>query len=293
MKKIEAETLESALIIASNDFECSVVDLEYEIIQNPSKGFLGIGKKLAIICAQPKSLSALKEKSDSISKKSPFVSDMENQENLSQKEQNQKENESLWTNVQAHKAQSQPLLREEEKIQDSHSYFTSKVSSHKEIKNRETIDLQVIAKEVQVELKKLLSLLPYRLSEVFVEPYDENTLYIKIDGEDSALLIGKEGYRYKAISYLIFNWVNHVYGLMIRLEIAEFLRNQEEMIANYLLPTIENIKTYGKAQTKPLDGVLAHIALKQLREQFPDKYVSFRLNNEGERYIIINDFHHT
>lgn len=39
MKKIEAETLENALIIASNDFECSVVDLEYEIIQNPSKVF--------------------------------------------------------------------------------------------------------------------------------------------------------------------------------------------------------------------------------------------------------------
>ncbi|RDU61776.1 Jag N-terminal domain-containing protein [Helicobacter ganmani] len=293
MKKIEAETLENALIIASNDFECSVVDLEYEIIQNPSKGFLGIGKKLAIICAQPKSLSIQKEKSDSVSKKPSLVSDVANQENLSKKEQNQKENESLWTNVQAHKTESQLLLGEEAKIQNSHSYFVGKISSHKEIKNRETIDLRGIAKEVQVELKELLSLLPYRLSEVFVEPYDENTLYIKIDGEDSALLIGKEGYRYKAISYLIFNWVNHVYGLMIRLEIAEFLRNQEEMIANYLLPTIENVKTYGKAQTKPLDGVLAHIALKQLREQFPDKYVSFRLNNEGERYIIINDFHHT
>ncbi|WP_416862382.1 Jag N-terminal domain-containing protein, partial [Helicobacter ganmani] len=78
MKKIEAETLENALIIASNDFECSVVDLEYEIIQNPSKGFLGIGKKLAIICAQPKSLSIQKEKSDSVSKKPSLVSDVAN-----------------------------------------------------------------------------------------------------------------------------------------------------------------------------------------------------------------------
>lgn len=112
-----------------------------------------------------------------------------------------------------------------------------------------------------------------------------------MDGEDSALLIGKEGYRYKAISYMIFNWINHKYDLMLRLEIAEFLKNQEEMIANYLLPTIETVKTNGKAQTKPLDGVLAYIALKQLREEFPNKYVSFRLNNNGERYIIINDFH--
>ena len=69
-------------------------------------------------------------------------------------------------------------------------------------------------------------------------------------------------------------------------------QKQEEMIANYLIPTIENIKTYGKAQTKPLDGVLAHIAIKQLREQFPNKYISFRLNQDGERYIIINEFQH-
>ena len=79
---------------------------------------------------------------------------------------------------------------------------------------------------------------------------------------------------------------------MVRLEIAEFLKNQEEMIANYLIPTIENIKTYGKAQTKPLDGVLAHIAIHQLMEQFPNKYIFFRLNQDGERYIIINEFQH-
>lgn len=44
MKKIEADSLEDALIKASNEFNCSVIDLEYEIIQNPSKGFLGFGK---------------------------------------------------------------------------------------------------------------------------------------------------------------------------------------------------------------------------------------------------------
>lgn len=54
MKKIEAQTLEAALIAAAKEFDCSVVDLEYEVIQNPSKGFLGFGKKQAMICVQPK-----------------------------------------------------------------------------------------------------------------------------------------------------------------------------------------------------------------------------------------------
>lgn len=300
MKKIEAETLENALIIASNTFECSVVDLEYEIIQNPSKGFLGIGKKSAIICAQPKA-SFQKPLNDSKFKDSKISFNTIHQECF----QDRKDNESSLANMESQKAtfkhssearENPPETFKEsfkETARDSSLQFANKIPNYRDNKHKEPMDLQVIAQEVQRELKALLELMPYRLSEIFVEPYDENTLYIKIDGEDSALLIGKEGYRYKAISYLIFNWVNHVYGLMIRLEIAEFLRNQEEMIANYLLPTIESIKTFGKAQTKPLDGVLAHIALKQLREQFPDKYVSFRLNSEGERYIIINDFHHS
>ncbi|MCI5968447.1 Jag N-terminal domain-containing protein [Helicobacter sp.] len=251
MKKIEAKTLEDALIIAANTFNCSVVDLEYEIIQNASKGFLGFGKKQAVICAQLKTMESKKIKSIA---KDSIRDDFLESKKEAQKEQQEKKNKK--------------------------SAFTQE-------------DLQAIAKVVQKELDALLAMLPYELDGVFVEPYDENTLYVKIDGEDSALLIGKEGYRYKAISYLIFNWINHTYGLMLRLEIAEFLRNQEEMIANYLLPTIESVKLTGKAQTKPLDGVLAHIALKQLREQFPDKYVTFRLNGEGERYIIINTFYHS
>lgn len=290
MKKIEAETLENALILASNDFGCSVVDLEYEIIQNPSKGFLGIGKKSAIICAQPKIPLSQEADSSLIKTKDSFkhLRNRENESFVASAEIKKEEHYKHSLTETARKEEFQEDFKNDLKGFDLHS--VNKISDSTRHK---TLNLQDTAKEVQKELKELLDLMPYQLSEVFVEPYDENTLYIKIDGADSALLIGKEGYRYKAISYLIFNWVNHQYGLMIRLEIAEFLRNQEEMIANYLLPTIESIKTYGKAQTKPLDGVLAHIALKQLRDQFPDKYVSFRLNSEGERYIVINDFYHS
>lgn len=262
MKKIEAQTLQDALILAATEFECSVVDLEYEIIQSPSKGFLGFGKKRAIICVQTKKVES-KTKVDFLQVKEEYCCDG------------------------GYEIEPNSLLRKQESILQNKQY------NKKEKKFEFSLEeLQEIANSVAKELNELLEMLPYELEVVIVEPYNKNTLYIKIDGEDSPLLIGKDGYRYKAISYLIFNWVNHIYGLMIRLEIAEFLRNQEEMIANYLLPTIENVKLNGKAQTKPLDGVLAHIALKQLRAQFPDKYVSFRCNSEGKRYIVIQAFHH-
>ena len=120
--------------------------------------------------------------------------------------------------------------------------------------------------------------------------YDADTIYIKLDGADAALMIGKEGYRYKAISYLLFNWVNARYNKGIRLEIAEFLKNQESSMAAYLSGVIERVELIGKAQTKPLDGVLVKIALEQLRDRFPDKYVGIKNSDEG-KFIVINDFH--
>ena len=64
--------------------------------------------------------------------------------------------------------------------------------------------------------------------------YVDNTALIFIDGNDAALLIGKEGYRYNALSYMIFNWLHTKYELFIKLEIAEFLTTQQEMIRNYI-----------------------------------------------------------
>ena len=49
MKKFEANGLEKAYELATAEFKCSITELEIEVIQQPSKGFLGFGKKSAII----------------------------------------------------------------------------------------------------------------------------------------------------------------------------------------------------------------------------------------------------
>jgi spoIIIJ-associated protein len=77
---------------------------------------------------------------------------------------------------------------------------------------------------------------------------------------------------------------------MIRLEIAQFLENQEETIATYLETIIATIQDVGMAKTKPLDGVLVHIALKQLRDAFPQKYVAIKTNHRGDKYVLVNEY---
>lgn len=220
MIKISASDVENALLKASKELNCSCVDLEYEVIQQPSSGLFGfVGKKDAIIVA------SIKEKP------------------------NKKQN-----------------------------------NENKKCKIEDVLD------EIKQEINELFSNLPFKLSEIDVKKYNSSTMLIHFRGEDSALLIGEKGYRYKAISYLLFNWINPKYGFNIRLEIERFLANQEEMIETYLEPIIEEIKQSNTSfTTKTFDGVLVYIALKILREKLPDRFIMVKTNEQNETYIVVTN----
>ena len=155
----------------------------------------------------------------------------------------------------------------------------------------EELTVEECALEVKEKINELFKAICFDLHEIEVSAYDENTLLVELTGVDSALMIGKEGYRYKALSYMLFNWINAVYGLQLRLEIAEFLKNQEESISRYLVGVCESIERDGRGQTKTLDGVLVQIALKQLRDRYPDRYVAIRSTRDGGKFIVINSYH--
>lgn len=294
MKKIVAKTLQEAITKASLELECSVTELDYEIVQNPCNGFLGIGKKDAIIVAtstkdtKDSSLSAPSKKNEFVSKKSQPQKQEEiktslKSENLGIKNQTSENRKVNSSHFDHHLGV--PHLQE-----NHHNEFEMEKSDIDKTFFKEIQNPSQVIEEIQNELRMLFASMPYKISKIEVGIYDNQTLLITLDGEDSALMIGEKGYRYKALSYLLFNWIHPKYGYNVRLEIAHFLKNQEESMDIYLQTIISNVAQTGKAQTKPLDGVLAYIALKKLRETFPNKYVSFRINSQDERYIIVSDF---
>lgn len=344
MKKINANTLEAALTEAAKHFNCSLTQIEYEIVQNPSNGIFGFLKKEAIIIASKKEkLNDLKEQNitqqtsihnntlpDTKDTQEDSISSALSQKgivNTNTKEQKTNieanamvkddkdvamdkdvlyfddtvsiQTESAKTNfnmdITSEQADKHNDFVDDKKMQDNFdSFFYDKNSAtwqdSVKQKPKQTKDIELACKEVRAELTELLHFLPLELSRIQVEPYDSHTIFILIDGLDAALLIGQKGYRYKSLSYLLFNWINVSYGYNVRLEIAQFLKNQEDMIRTYLEPIIETAKLQGKAQTKPLDGVLTHIALKMLRDALPNKYIVFRENADGEKYITISEF---
>nr|WP_317403009.1 Jag N-terminal domain-containing protein [uncultured Helicobacter sp.] len=303
MKKIVEKTLEAALIKASTELNCSVADLEYEIIQNPSNGFLGLGKKEAIIVVETKNNrfeSAPKSSSPQVyAAQKSSVNSHTQEVNQVDKDVNPPTNFAESANKSSGNASlKQELFSQsngDEYALDSQSIWGGEQSyksprSADSTRDDEARDDEANVAQIRSEIETLFSFLPFEIHHFEVKMYDENTLFVYIDGRDCALLIGERGYRYKALSYLLFNWINPKYGYALRLEIAEFLKNQEEMIDVYLKDIVRLVKLNGRAQTKTLDGILVYIALSKLRDLFPDKYVSVRQNEADEKYIIINDF---
>jgi len=159
-----------------------------------------------------------------------------------------------------------------------------------EVKEDIQRDIEDVIPEIKQRLKKLFDKSCFNLDNFEVRKYDEETIFIKIDGADAALLIGKEGYRYNALNFMLYSWINQKYGFKVRLEIAEFLKTQEEMLRSFLAPFIEKVRVRGYGKTKPFDGILAFIALEILREEFPDRYVAIKDRN-GEKFVVIGEKH--
>ena len=279
MIKVEALTLEEAYSKAASELSCSVTELELNVIQYPSGGFLGFGKKIAIVEAKRIGRGYSHPKAKNERANEPKYENHQNKKDKNRQKERNFDRKNVHTN-------RENLVKDEQKDKKNVEIKTEK----QPFLSREKANPATIVGEVKNGLVRLFKHSCYDISKIEVSVFDEDTLLVEFDGEDAALLIGKEGYRYKAISYLIYNWVNIKYGLNIRLEIAEFLKNKEEMIDSYLENVIERVKNQGRGQTKILDGVLIKIALEKLRTTFPEKYVGIKNGRDGGRFIVVNDF---
>ncbi len=290
MRKVEAVTLEEAYAKASQTLECSISQLQCEVVQHPTSGLLGLFKKPAIIIVVRKNV--VEEKT--ISEPAPSSSSVEKEEVLKDISEEESVAFEILDTLKEEAKIKEPVNFELEPLKNTvlDNFFeteTSTTDTFVDEENKEVVVYDELALMIENQLKELLSHSCFDIDVVEVDVHG-NTALIFIDGDDAALLIGKEGYRYNALSYMLFNWLHTKYELFIKLEIAEFLTTQQEMIRKYIKPVIENIEKQGRGKTRFLDGILVQIALEQLRERFPDKYVAVKTAKEGKKFVIINDF---
>jgi len=303
MKRIEADTLEEAYSKAAKELNCSVTQINYEIVQHPTSGMMGLFKKTAIIIAVKKVTA--EDISEVSNKEKVFETEVkiEKTKEIEKIEKSTEESKEMTKKSDASLELTPKIEIKKEELVDS--FFDTKTTSSKKEEREQEISEEKVslefeddrdspenrAKSIEIE-KKIQNLMKagcFEIDTVEVDVFN-GIAHIFIDGDDAALLIGKEGYRYNALSYMLFNWINAEYNLYIKLEIAEFIQAQEEMIDSYLKPITEHIKAHGKGKTKPLDGILVQIALEKLRLLFPNKYVAIKTGKDAKKFIIINDF---
>lgn len=310
MIKIEASTLEEAYMQAATSLKCSVTELKIEVVQSPSKGLFGLFSKKAIIVAIIDS-ETVKDTVPEVKKTK--VKKENKQEEVKQEEVKQEENKKPSKPQKNKKKKDITPKKEKQEFFrdtimpesfvstqedddyddiDSEDYEDELVETNQTVeKEIISVDVTKIIAEIDKDINDLFNKTCFAIDKIEVSTYDANTVLVEFKGDDAALLIGKEGYRYKALSYMIFNWLNTKYQVQLRLEIAEFLKNQEESVLRYLEGITQTIDRDGRAQTKILDGVLVQIALKELRSSYPNKYVAIRTTRDGLKYIIVNDYH--
>jgi spoIIIJ-associated protein len=301
MKKFEAKSLEEAYRLACDAFDCSMTDLSYEIVQYPSQGVLGFFAKPAIIVAARRAaiepVAEAESHPQKVSPPEPSVSGEKAAEaerdaaKLSPPAETPEETEKSETPAtaasEAH-SESSPREGSHEEILDR--FFSDEERRESPVEKVQSVQNErALQEEIEAQLKALMEASCFDIDVVEVDVIDK-TAYIFLDGEDAALIIGKEGYRYNALSYLLFNWLHGKYQLFIKLEIAQFLSSQQEMIRHQLQPVIEHVEREGWGRTRPLDGILVQIALEQLREAFPNKYVAIKRQRDGGRYVLVNEF---
>ena len=261
-KEFSAKTVQDAITEACTHFLVTSSSLEYEVIDEGSTGFLGIGSKPAVIKARVK------------------TDDMAEAKSVFSKEENAPENkEKKEVKKEASKAEAAP--KKESKPAEAKKEEAPK-------KKEVNIDAADVEKRSSEFLKDVLSKMEIA-SEVNAK-YDskENCLNIEITGDNMGVLIGKRGQTLDSLQYLVSLVVNKGTKEYVRVKVdTEDYRNRrnktlENLAKNMAFKVKRTRRSVTLEPMNPYERRVIHSALQN------DNYVT--THSEGEepyRKVVI------
>lgn len=266
--EFSAKTVQDAITEACTHFIVTSSSLEYEVVEEGSSGFLGIGSKPAVIKARIKSEEM--EEAKSVFTQDNKASDKKENKAESKKE-NKKENNVKKDNVQK-----------------------SEVKAEKEVKEEPAKKREINVNSAEVE-SKAVSFLKDVLNKMEIEnevkaKYDsqENCLNIEISGEDMGVLIGKRGQTLDSLQYLVSLVVNKGTKEYIRVKVdtENYRERRNKTLENLAKNMAFKVKRTRRSVTlepmNPYERRVIHSALQN------DNYVT--THSEGEepyRKVVI------
>ncbi|MBP5276849.1 MAG: protein jag [Lachnospiraceae bacterium] len=259
--EFSAKTVQDAITEACTHFIVTSSSLEYEVVEEGSTGFLGIGSKPAVIKARVKS-------EDVEEAKSVFSEDAkeEKKDNKEAKKENKKE---VKAEVKEAKKEEKAEKKEEKKREINVNAAEVEKTANDFLKD--VLDKMGIANEITTKYDS-----------------NENCLNIEISGEDMGVLIGKRGQTLDSLQYLVSLVVNKGTKEYIRVKVdtENYRERRNKTLENLAKNMAFKVKRTRRSVTlepmNPYERRVIHSALQN------DSYVT--THSEGEepyRKVVI------
>ena len=251
--RIEAkgETLDEAINNAMIELSTTSDNISYEVIQEGSSGFLGIGSKPFIIEAFKKDDKEEKYKKESVNKKEKLVESSTGVYEF--------KSEKVSTNKGFSKKEEK-MSRDPEKVFNEAKTF-----------------LTPIFKEFNTDIKMS-----------YTANVDTNTLVINISGEKMGVVIGKHGQTLDAIQHLVNIVVNNGKSSRVRIRIdSENYRDKRNKTLESLAKSVANNvrKTHKDYELEPMSSYERRIIHSVLQKERNIETVSIGLDKE--RHVVV------
>lgn len=249
--QIKGETLDEAINNAMIELSTTSDNLAYELIQEGSQGFLGIGSKPYIIEAYKKDDKEEKYKKESVNKKEKLVPDQNG----------------------------------------VYEFKSEKVSTQKGFSKKEekmTRDPEEVFRKAKEFLDPIFKEFNTNINIDYNANVETNTLVLNINGERMGVIIGKHGQTLDAIQHLVNIVVNTGESNRVRIRIdSENYRDKRNKTLESLAKSVANNvrKTHKDYELEPMTSYERRIIHSVLQKERNIETAS--IGEDKERHVVV------
>ena len=274
---VSAKTLDDAITEALIQLGVTSDQLEYDVIEKGNAGFLGIGRKQAVIKARRKVEKKVNDEpvidfSDAVKgvmkdSKSDNYHKHNNRDNKKKKDNRKKENyhknnKNVTASEKTEKVKEETVKTEKKEKNDK---------PHKPVQERKEIELakveDITVKTCEEFLTNVLKAMDMEV-EIKTSIDEEGALCIEMNGDNMGILIGKRGQTLDSLQYLTNRVANKAQDgyVRVKLDTEDYRRRRKETLENHAKNIAHKVKRTRRSVSlepmNPYERRIIHSALQ-------------------------------
>ena len=274
---VSAKTLDDAITEALIQLGVTSDQLEYDVIEKGNAGFLGIGRKQAVIKARRKVEKKVNDEpvidfSDAVKgvmkdSKSDNYHKHNNRDNKKKKDNRKKENyhknnKDVTASEKTEKVKEETVKTEKKEKNDK---------PHKPVQERKEIELakveDITVKTCEEFLTNVLKAMDMEV-EIKTSIDEEGALCIEMNGDNMGILIGKRGQTLDSLQYLTNRVANKAQDgyVRVKLDTEDYRRRRKETLENLAKNIAHKVKRTRRSVSlepmNPYERRIIHSALQ-------------------------------